>query len=110
MAETFSRTVDGHQIAQALEKWRERLKQDPNSAEAHYAIGLTYLNGKLRDQAIDHLRQAAEIVPEVADIHYTLGIALFNDGDHTYEEEAEAMREMGMAATLAPDFRDAAAY
>ena len=56
MAETFSRTVDGHLIAQALEKWRDRLKQDPNSAEAHYAIGLTYLNGKLRDQAIDHLR------------------------------------------------------
>ena len=84
----------------------------PNSAEAHYAIGITYLNARLRDQAIEHLRQAAKIAPEVADIHYTLSLAIFNDGMFSgAEDESQELEEaMKTASKISSDFRDAAAY
>lgn len=112
LAETFERSLEAHQVSQSLAKWRQRLKEDPESAEAHFALGLSYLNSKLRDAALEHLRKAALLAPEVADTHYNLAVTLFNDGNILLDspEYAEAMKEIDYSARLAPDFAEGVAF
>ena len=107
LAETFERSFAAHQVAGSLEKWRQRLKDDPDSAEAHFALGLSYLNSKLRDAALVHLRKAVILAPEVADTHHNLALTLLNDGniDVTSPEYAEAVKEIDYSVQLAPDVR-----
>ena len=109
---TFVRSLDAHQVSESLAKWRQRLKEDPDDAEAHFALGLSYLNSKLRDAALEHLRKAALLAPEVADTHYSLALTLFNDGNIRLSspEYAEAMKEIDYSNRLAPDFRESAAF
>lgn len=112
VAETFERSPDAHQASESLAKWRQRVNEDPENAEAHYALGLSYLNSKLRDAALEHLRKAVLLMPEAADIHHNLAITLLNDGNVLLEspEYAEAMKEIDYSIRLAPDFRESAAF
>jgi len=112
VAETFARRIDAQQVANALTKWRHRQKEEPDNAEAHFALGLSYLNSHLRDAALVHLRKAALLAPEVADTHYNFAVALFNDGDILFNspESAEAMKEIDYCTRLAPDFVEAIAF
>lgn len=112
LAETFERKIDAYQVSEAVDKWRQQLKQDADSAEAHYALGLSYLNSKLRDAALEHLRKAALLAPEVPDTHHNLALTLFNDGNIQLasSEYAEAMKEIDYSIRLAPDFSEAMAF
>jgi tetratricopeptide (TPR) repeat protein len=112
LAATFERSLAAHQVAESLEKWREQLKEHPESAEAHFALGLSYLNSKLRDAALVHLRKAVLLAPEVADTHHNLALTLLNDGniDVTSPEYREAVKEIDYSVQLAPDFAESVAF
>jgi tetratricopeptide (TPR) repeat protein len=112
LAETFERSLEKHQVAESLEKWRQRLKDDPDSAEAHFALGLSYLNSKLRDAALVHLRKAVLLAPEVADTHHNLAVTLLNDGniEVSSPEYLEAVKEIDYSVQLAPDFGESVAF
>jgi len=112
VAGTFSRNLDEVQLSQSIKKWRDELKNDPESGEAHYAIGISYLNNKLRDPAVKHLRKAADLIPEIADVHYNLAITLFDDGNFKLESQdhQDIIKEIGLAVRMAPDFKEAKAF
>jgi tetratricopeptide (TPR) repeat protein len=112
LAETFKRSLEAHQVAESLEKWRQRIKEHPENAEAHFALGLSYLNSKLRDAALVHLRKAVLLAPEVADTHHNLAITLLNDGniEATSPEYSEAVKEIDYSVQLAPDFGESVAF
>ncbi len=112
IAGTFERSLDARRISESVAKWRQRIKDDPENAEAHYALGLVYLNSKLRDAALHHLRKASLLAPEVADVHYNLALTLFNDGSysHTSPENSEVIKEIDYTLRLAPSFKEAIAF
>jgi tetratricopeptide (TPR) repeat protein len=53
------------------------IKQNDNSAEAHYRLGLVFLGRQYRndDEAVDHMERAVELNPANADYQYGLGAA-----------------------------------
>lgn len=112
LAETFDRDLESHKVSESIDKWRQRLKEDGDSAEAHFALGLSYLNSGLRDAALNHLRQAALLAPEVADTHYNLALTLLNDGNIQFDsrEYTEAVKAIDYSIRLAPDFGEAVAF
>ena len=112
VAEVFGRSLDPLQVSESMTKWRQVLKEDPENANAHFALGLTYLNSKLRDAALEHLRKAVLLAPEVADTHHNLALTLFNDGNILLasSEYAEAVKEIDYSIRLAPDFRESLAF
>jgi tetratricopeptide (TPR) repeat protein len=112
LVETFERSLAAPQVAASLVKWRQCLKEHPESAEAHFALGLSYLNSKLRDAALVHLRKAVLLAPEVADTHHNLAVTLLNDGNIgvTSPEYSEAVKEIDYSVQLAPDFGESVAF
>ena len=78
--EVYSLNLDSAALSNALEKWRKKIHENPNDAEAHYALGITYLNNKMFDEAVHHFSLSASIMPEVSIFHYTLAASLFDDG------------------------------
>jgi tetratricopeptide (TPR) repeat protein len=96
------------QAGEGAKKWREIIKHEPENGEAHFFLGLCYLNCNLREEAIPHLRKACKLIPEFADAHYTLAISLFsekillNSADY-----AELKREISYCLKIAPDFAEA---
>ncbi len=112
IAATFNRNLEAHQISESVAKWRKCLKGDPENSEAHFALGLSYLNSNLRDAALEHLRKAALLAPEFADTHYNLAVTLINDGNIVLEspEYTEAMKEIDYSTRLAPDFKESIAF
>lgn len=112
LSESFHRDLNAHQVAASVDQWRQRLKEDAGNAEAHFALGLSYLNLKLRDAALEHLRKAVILAPEVTDTHYNLALTLFNDGNILVAspDYAEAMKEIDYSARLSPDFREAVGF
>lgn len=103
------KNIDVKMLDSAMEKWRNILKQEPDNAEANYALGLVYLNKQLRDAAIHHLRKASILVPEIAVIHYNLGVTLFGDESLllTSQEYIDAKKEIDYAVDLDPTFPEA---
>jgi tetratricopeptide (TPR) repeat protein len=60
--------------AQKVEKLLlEVLEAEPNFAEAHYNLGVTYSNELRYDEAVSHLEQARDLEPEV--LNHTVALA-----------------------------------
>ena len=57
------------------------LKQSPDMAEVHHALGLLYVRQKKIDKALLHLQKAAELNPGAARFAYVYAIALNSTGD-----------------------------
>lgn len=110
LGEAFASKMIPSQNESGINHWRETLKKDPESAEANFAIGLSYLHSKLRDAALIHLRKASLNAPEIADVHYNLAVALFADGDCSQSERMDANRAIDCCLRLAPDFQEALGY
>lgn len=93
-------------------KWKAVLEHDPNSPQANYALGLAYLNQKLRDAALQHLQKASLLTPESPIIHYNLALTLFNDGncEVNSEDYKNVVKEIDYALLLDPNFREAKAF
>lgn len=95
----------------SFEKWRKILKEDPNSAEANYALGLLYQNRNLNEQAVTHLRNACKLAPETPDIHYNLALALFDNGKLSSSAELNEMqKEIEVTLKIDPTFAEAKAF
>jgi tetratricopeptide (TPR) repeat protein len=54
---------------------------DPSLAEAHYSLGLTYIDAGAADKAIEQFRRAVAQRPEYIDAWYILGTTLRQQGD-----------------------------
>ena len=109
---TPSERLDSSKVSEAISKWRLKVKENSENAEAHYALGLSYLNSRLRDAALTHLRKASLLVPEVPDIHYNLALTLFDGGNiqRNSTDYSEAAKEIEYALRMEPVFPEAEAF
>ncbi len=86
--------------AEALQNFLEALRIDPESAEARYFVGITYLALDQTDEAIVHLEKARRLDPKDPDIAFNLGVAYFTKGEYQraqalflFVRESEPRRE-----------------
>jgi len=107
---------------------RQRLKQglenatlNPRDADAHYQLGLIYVQRRQYEPAIERFRKAIEIDPGDPDAHYQLGRVAREQGryqdalDHCRTAAriddklslSEVWREIGIASLLAGNREDA---
>lgn len=76
------------------------LKVDPGSYDAHYGLGVSYLNSNKTDAAAGHFRKAVRADPQSALAHLALGRALLSG-----EKSAAAVEELKTAVGLEPKLR-----
>jgi len=88
MAKVLRKTDRVAELHAALE---DLIAQRPDSAEAHFDLGLACLNLRRIEEGIEHLRQAIALRPDFADAHYNLGVALFMR--QRFEESESHVRE-----------------
>ena len=82
----------------ALEKFRESLSSDPESAGAHYGAALALLELKRSEEAERHARAAVTALPECAECHYVLSVVLAE-----HDQPAEAMNAIETALEFEPE-------
>jgi tetratricopeptide (TPR) repeat protein len=112
LEKTFSTQIDNQILSASTSKWKEVLNKDPNNPEANYALGLAYLNQKLRDAALQYLQKASLLGPESPFIHYNLALTLLDDGNVKLDSEdySNGIKEIGYSLLLDPNFREAKAF
>ena len=82
--------------------WRQALRVDPQSAQAHNYLGMAFLNEVKNDAAISEYRRALQIAPDYIAAHKNLGQALLATG-----AGEKASREYAAALRLDPEQGDA---
>lgn len=94
--------LSSRQYANAEQEFRAALDSDPNSARAHYGLGvaLQYENDPTGAQAEE--RQALRLNPNYAEAHQVLGFILAGKGDWD-----EAIEQETIALKLDPNFEKA---
>ena len=91
-------TLQSEKGSGELEYAKERVRQNPNDAEAHAHLG--YIYGNLRDQdAIASYKEAIRIQPDFADAHHNLGFHYRELGQ--YKEAIASYKE---AIRIEPDY------
>lgn len=78
--------------------WRQVIQLDPNSADAHYSLGLALIYQGRREEAITSFRLATSLNSKFAWAHNNLGNALAEVG-----QVEEAIASFRRAIELAPD-------
>jgi len=73
------------------------LKEKPDFAPAHTAIGQAYEESGNYQEALEHYRRACEIAPDHANPHYHLGVALLHE-----KQTDEGKAELEKARAIAP--------
>ena len=65
----------------AIDAFKESIRKKPNSAEAHFNLGLAY--GKIgeSDKEIESYLEAIRLKPKVPNVHFNLGSAYKENGD-----------------------------
>jgi len=63
---------------EAVRYYLEALRFNPADAEAHYHLGLEWLQRGRTDEAMASLREAVRLKPDLADAHFQLATALVN--------------------------------
>jgi tetratricopeptide (TPR) repeat protein len=80
-----------------LEDYRQRVKEHPDSAAAHFNLGLAYTQRGFVDRAERHYRRALEIDPDLVEAWVNLGGVLLLkwdfDGSIAANEEALKRRD-----------------
>jgi Flp pilus assembly protein TadD len=89
-------------LEEAIAVYTELIARSPNSAEAHYNLGLALKQKDDFAGAETSLRRAVELDPALPDPPYTLGVVLWQTG--RFDEAAQAFRE---ATTRRPGYADA---
>jgi tetratricopeptide (TPR) repeat protein len=72
----------------AIARYTQALKADPNLAEAYLGWGFCLVNLKKYEEAIPPLRTAERLMPQNPEVHHSLGTALQRTG-HTEEAQKE---------------------
>ncbi|MBN1765560.1 MAG: tetratricopeptide repeat protein [Sedimentisphaerales bacterium] len=63
-----------------IERYKNKLIQNPNHADLHYRFGLLMYGKGLIDQAIEHFQKALSINPSFFKVQTKLGLALWGKG------------------------------
>lgn len=78
----------------AIDAFKESIRKNPNSAEAHFNLGLAY--GKIgeQDKEIESYLEAIKLNPKVSNVHFNLGSVYKETGNRQKAIEAykEALR------------------
>ena len=86
------------QAQQAISQLEEAIKQQPNSAEAHYLLGKAYLIQGQADPAITAFQDALRLNPKYAEADVGLGAAYLSKGMKQEADEAfKKAAELGYA-------------
>src|ERR1019366_1552797 len=89
-------------IAQAMERYTEVLRNDPNNADALYYIAVVACQDGQYQQGVELARRAIEFGPPQARLHNLLGQALYR-----LDEPMEALKNFDRAIALDANFADA---
>ncbi|MCB9643761.1 MAG: tetratricopeptide repeat protein [Myxococcales bacterium] len=82
---------------EAAEQLKKAIQQKPDSYEAHYALGITYVQRNLLSQAVAAFESTLKIAPENPDAYATLADVLVraNDVEQAIEVLDEGLRYCG---------------
>jgi Tfp pilus assembly protein PilF len=94
--------LQGGRAEDAAVEWRESLKLNPESAPAHYNLGLALSALRRFDEARGEFQEAVRLDPEYAEAHNNLGAML-----HIFGKLDEAAEHYRRAATIRPDNAEA---
>ena len=89
-------------LAQAMERYVEVLRNDPQNPDALYYVAVVACQEGQYQQGIELARRAIEFGPPQARVHNLLGQALYREGDRL-----EAIKNFDRAIALDPNFADA---
>src|SRR5450756_1033798 len=89
-------------IAQAMERYTEVLRNDPNNADALYYVAVVACHEGQFQQGIELARRAIAVGPPQARVHNLLGQALYRLG-----QPLEAVKNFDQAIALDANFADA---
>lgn len=85
---------------EAIHYYSRAAKLDASNYEAHYGLGVAYLNSGNNPEAVAHFRKAVQADPRSAVAHLGLGRALLSNG-----QPAEAVDELNTAVQQEPRLR-----
>ncbi len=90
---------------EAIARYDQALKADPNLAEAYLGLGYCLVNQKKYEDAIQPLRTAERFMPQNPEVHNSLGTALQRSGHKEEAQKEFAIHEKLVAAegTAKPD-------
>jgi tetratricopeptide (TPR) repeat protein len=76
------------ELVDILEKAKAKVRENPDSADAHFGLGVAYVILGMYREALEAYKQAIRIKPDDAKAHYGLGVAylLFNDSGSALDE------------------------
>ena len=83
---------------EAMERWEEAVKIDPNFASAYYNMGNALETEKNNSGALDAYAKAIRISPSMADAYYRIG-SIYNREKHS----AQASLLLAKSIELSPD-------
>jgi len=69
-------------LDEAIAEFKKAVEINPNSADAHTALGAAYANKGMPDKATAEYRKAIEINPNSAEAHYGLALSYYYKGGH----------------------------
>jgi len=85
-----------------IKTYKQRVEKNPDDAEAHFLLGVTYANLKMYKKSIESFKQVIRIDPYCADAHNNTGLVYFESGK--YKESIESSKQ---AIRIDPDCMDA---
>lgn len=86
----------------AIQRYRQALKVNPRSAEAHQSLAAALEGQGQRTAAIEHYSSALALAPDNPSLHYNLGTILVDQGD-----DEQAIRHFQAALRAAPEYHNA---
>lgn len=97
----FTLQQDGR-VDEALQHYREALRLNPRSPEAHNGLGAILGDRMQLDEAVSHLSTALQLRPNYPEAYYNLGTVLLRQG-----QVSEAESYLLKAIELKSDYADA---
>jgi tetratricopeptide (TPR) repeat protein/phosphohistidine swiveling domain-containing protein len=86
----------------AIESYKQAIRINPDSGEAHFNLGAIYSKSGMYKEGIEAYKQAIRINPDFAEAHYNLGNAYFKSGMFM-----DAIVFFIQAIRIKPDYADA---